>query len=169
MLIPTRRRTWNPRGRTPIVRYNYKHDRISAIAALTVAARRARLGLYVQLRQDNFKAVQVARFLRLLLAHVRGHVILLWDGGQIHKGPAINAVRDAFPRLHLERFPAYAPELNPVEQVWNDFKRHTGNSLLRGKQDIRLSLHGSARRARRNPDRLRSFVLASDLPSAPWQ
>ncbi len=169
MLIPTRRRTWNPRGRTPIVRYNYKHDRISAIAALTVAARRARLGLYVQLRQDNFKAVQVARFLRLLLAHLRGHVILLWDGGQIHKGPAINAVRDAFPRLHLERFPAYAPELNPVEQVWNDFKRHTGNSLLRDKQDIRLSLHGSARRVRRNPDRLRSFVLASDLPSAPWQ
>ncbi len=169
MLIPTRRRTCNPRGRTPIVRYNYKHDRISAIAALTVAARRARLGLYVQLRQDNFKAVPVAKFLRLLLAHLRGHVILLWDGGQIHKGPVINAVRDAFPRLHLERFPAYAPELNPVEQVWNDFKRHTGNSLLRGKQDIRLSLHGSARRVRRNPDRLRSFVLASDLPSAPWQ
>jgi len=169
MLIPTRRRTWNPRGHTPIVRYNYKHDRISAIAALTVAARRARLGLYLQLRQDNFKAVQVAKFLRLLLAHRRGHVILLWDGGQIHKGPAINAVRDAFPRLHLERFPAYAPELNPVEQVWNDFKRHTGNSLLRDKQDIRLSLHGSARRVRRNPDRLRSFVLASDLPSAPWQ
>ena len=169
MLIPTRRRTWNPRGRTPIVRYNYKHDRISALAALTVAARRARLGLYVQLRQDNFKAVQVAKFLRLLLAHLRRHVILLWDGGKIHKGPAINAVRDAFPRLHLERFPAYAPELNPVEQVWNDFKRHTGNSLLRDKQDIRLSLHGSARRVRRNPNRLRSFVLSSDLPSAPWQ
>ena len=169
MLIPTRRRAWNPRGRTPIVRYNYKHDRISAIAALRVAARRARLGLYVQLRQDNFKAVQVAKFLRLLLAHLRGHVILLWDGVQIHKGPAINAVRDAFPRLHLERFPAYAPELNPAEQVWNDIKRHTGNSILRGKQDIRLSLHGSARRVRRNPDRLRSFVLASDLPSAPWQ
>ena len=168
MLIPTRRRTWNPRGRTPIVRYNYKHDRISVIAALTVAARRARLGLYVQLRQDNFKAVQVAKFLRLLLVHLRGQVILLWDGGQIHKGPAINAVRQAFPRLHLERFPAYAPELNPVEQVWNDFKRHTANSLLRDKQDIRLGLHGSARRVRRNPDKLRSFVLASDLPSAPW-
>jgi len=169
MLIPTRRRTWNPRGRTPIVRYNYRHDRISAIAALTVAAKRARMGLYLQLRQDNFKAVQVAKFLRLLLTHLRGHVILLWDGGQIHKGPAINAVRDAFPRLHLERFPGYAPELNPVEQVWNDFKRHTGNSILRGKQDIRLSLHGSTRRVRRTPHKLRSFVLASDLPSAPWQ
>jgi putative transposase len=151
------------------VRYNYKHDRISAIAALTVAARRARLGLYLQLRQDNFKAVHVAKFLRLLLTHLRGHVILLWDGGQIHKGPAIDAVRTAFPRLHLERFPGYAPELNPVEQVWNDFKRYAGNSVLRDKQDIRLRLHGSARRVRRSPDKLRSFVLASDLPSAPWR
>jgi transposase len=151
------------------VRYNYKHDRISAIAALTIAAKRARLGLYVQLRQHNFKAVHVARFLRLLLKHLRGHVILLWDGGQIHKGPAIHAVCRAFPRLHLERFPGYAPELNPVEQVWNDFKRHTGNSILRDKQDIRLKLHGSVRRVRRSPNKLRSFVLGSDLPSAPWQ
>jgi len=169
MLIPTRRRTWNPRGHTPIVRYNYKHDRISAIAALTVAPRRARMGLYVRFRQDNFKAVDVAKFLRMLLQHLRGHVILLWDGGQIHKGPAINAVRDAFPRLHLERFPGYAPELNPVEQVWNDFKRHTANTIPRDKQDIRLGLHGNTRRVRRSPDKLRSFVLASDLPSAPWQ
>lgn len=168
MLIPTRRRTWSPKGRTPIMRYNYKHDRISVIAALTVAAKRARLGLYFQLRQNNFKAVHVAKFLRLLLAHLRGHIILLWDGGQIHKGPAINAVRQAFPRLHLERFPGYTPELNPVEQLWNDFKRHTGNSILRGKQDIRLAVHGSARRVRRSPDKLRSFVLGSDLPSAPW-
>lgn len=169
MLIPTRRRTWGLKGCPPMVRYNYKHDRISAIAALTVAAKRARMGLYLQFRQDNFNAVQVAKFLRLLLRHLRGHVILLWDGGSIHKGPVINAVRDAYPRLHLERFPAYAPELNPAEQVWNDFKRHSANSLFRNKQDIRLNLHASARRVRRSGDKLRSFVLASDLPSAPWQ
>lgn len=169
MLIPTRRRTWGCRGCTPIVRYNYQHDRISALAALTVAAKRARIGLYVQFRQDNFKAVQVAKFLRILLQHLRGHVILLWDGGQIHRGPAINAVRDRYPRLHLERFPGYAPELNPAEQVWNDFKRHAANSIPRNKQDIRLNLHGSTRRVRRTPGKLRSFVLASDLPSPPWQ
>jgi len=169
MLIPTRRRTWSPQGHTPIVRYNYRHDRISALAVLTVASRRARLGLYVQFRQDNFTAVQVARFLRQLLTHLRGHVILLWDGAKIHKGPHIAAVHAAYPRLHLERFPAYAPELNPTEQLRNDFKRHTGNSILHDKQDIRLHLHGSTRRVRRAPDKLRAFVLASDLPSAPWQ
>jgi transposase len=168
MLIPTRRRTWHPRGCTPIVPYNYKHERISAIAALSVASKRTRIGLYLQLRQNNFKAVHVAKFLRLLLAHLRSPLVLLWDSGNIHKGPAIREVRAAFPRLHLEPFPHYAPELNPVEQVWNDFKRHTGNSLLDSKQAIRLALHGGARRVRRSPNKLRSFVLASDIPSPPW-
>jgi hypothetical protein len=30
-------------------------------------------------------------------------------------------------------------------------------------------LHGNTRRVRRSPDKLRSIVLASSLPSAPWQ
>lgn len=169
MLIPTRHRTWSPRGQTPLVRYNYRHDRISALAVLTVAPRRARMGLYVQFRQDNFTARQVAKFLRHLLRHLRGPVVLLWDGAKIHKGPHIAAVQAAYPRLHLERFPAYAPELNPTEQLWHDFKHHTANSLLRDKQDIRLHLHASTRRVRRAPDKLRAFVRASDLPSPPWQ
>jgi transposase len=33
------------------------------------------------------------------------------------------------PRLQTELFPKYAPELNPVEQVWHDFKSHTANSM----------------------------------------
>ena len=92
----------------------------------------------------------------------------VWDGGKIHKGPEMARLLGDYPRLQLEPFPGYAPELNPVEQIWNDFKRHTANSLPRTKQDIRLSLHANARRVRRSQDKLRSFILASDLPTPPW-
>ena len=34
----------------------------------------------------------------------------------------IRAVCTDFPRLHLERLPAYAPDLNPVEFVWSHLK-----------------------------------------------
>jgi transposase len=168
LLIPTRRRTWGPQGHTPIIRYSYKHDRISALGALSVSAIHTHMGLYLRFQQDNFKAPHVAKFLRHLLQHLRGHVVLLWDGGRIHKGPAIEQVLANNPRLHVEPFPKYAPELNPAEQIWNDFKGHTANSLFENKQDIRLSLHGSKRRVCRSQDKLRSFILASDLPSLPW-
>ena len=168
MLIPTRRRTWGPQGQTPKVPYSYKHDRISALAALSVSAVRQHMGLYVRFQQDNFKAVHVAPFLRALLRQVPGPIILLWDQGQVHKGPAIEKVLLANPRLHTEFFPKYAPELNPAEQVWNDFKSHTANSLPLDKQDIRNSLHANTRRVRRSQDKLRSFIRSSDLPSPPW-
>ena len=63
----------------------------------------------------------------------------------------------------------YAPELNPVEQIWNDFKGHTANSLLRDERHLRATLHNNTRRVRRSQDKLRSLVLASDLPSPPWK
>lgn len=126
------------------------------------------MGLYVRFQQHNFNAIAVAEFVRDLLHHLRGEVILLWDGGQIHKGPAIAGLQADYPRLHLERFPGYAPELNPVEQIWKDFKGHSANSVFLDKQDIRLSLHANTRRVRNSQTKLRSFVLASELPSAPW-
>jgi len=111
MLIPTRRRTWGPEGRTPHLPYSYKHDRISALAVLTVSPIRRHVGLYARFQQEAFKAVQVASFLRQLLGHLPGPVILLWDQGQIHKGPAIRQVLEEYSRLHTEWFPKYAPEL----------------------------------------------------------
>lgn len=168
MLIPTRRRTWAPAGKTPIVYYSYRHDRISALAALSVSAMRKHMGLYVRFQQENFKAPHVADFLRALLRHLRGHVILLWDRGKIHKGPFIQKVLEDNPRLHIEWFPGYAPDLNPAEQIWNDFKGRTANSVPLSKKDIRTSLHANARRARRSQAKLRSYILSSDLPSPPW-
>src|SRR6266545_7201723 len=85
LLIPTRRRTWAPMGHTPIIPYNYKHDRISTLAALTVSPQRQHLGLCVCFQPYNFKAIDIADFLRTLLRHLRGHVILLWDRGSIHQ------------------------------------------------------------------------------------
>jgi transposase len=125
------------------------------------------MGVYVCFQPANFTAVHVADFLRGLLQHLRGHVILLWDQGSIHRGPAIAEVQQAYPRLQIEEFPAYAPELNPVEPLWNDFKGHTANSLPRARRDIRRSLQANTRRVRRSQAKLRSFIMASELPSPP--
>jgi transposase len=125
------------------------------------------MGLYLRWQPRNFQAVDVADFPRALWRHRRGS-LLLWDRGSIHRGLVIDAVRQLPPRRHVEEFPAYAPELNPAEQIWNDFKNHTATSLLRDTREIGRSVRANTRRVCRSQATLRSFILAADLPAPPW-
>lgn len=49
---------------------------------------------------------------------------MIWDGSPIHRSQTIKAflAGGAAHRLHLERLPAYAPELNPDEGIWQYLK-----------------------------------------------
>jgi hypothetical protein len=123
-LNPLVRRTWARKGKTPVLLSWGRHrDKVSVIAALSVAPTLRRLGLYWLADPKHYVSAEtVVRFLRGLLKHLRGKVIVVWDGGTNHKGPLIRALCASQPRLHLERLPAYAPDCNPVEQVWSHLK-----------------------------------------------
>jgi transposase len=165
LLIPNVRRTWAPRGQTPIIRHRYQRDKVSAISAVTLSPARRRVGLYLHLHPDeNITAVEVAVFLRALLRHLRGHVIVLLDSGSIHKGPEVQALEARYPRLHLERFPGYAPELNPDEWVWAYFKAELANGHPRDLDDLMAALCRITRKVTKRPDLIRSFITGSGLP-----
>jgi transposase len=123
-LNPLVRRTWAPKGQTPVLTGFGRHrDKVSTIAAISIAPTRRRIGLYFRTDPRTYvDAAAVASFLRHLLRHLRGKVIVVWDGGSNHKGPLIRELLRRYPRLHLERLPAYAPDLNPVEMVWSHLK-----------------------------------------------
>ena len=44
------------------------------------------------------------------------------------------------PRLRLERFPSYAPELNPDEGVWNLAKHDLANGCPKDLDDLMQNL-----------------------------
>jgi transposase len=97
--------------------------KVSVIGAVTVSPAAQRLGFYFATAVDGyFSAERVVEFLRDLLRHLPGKVIVIWDGGGNHKGPAIRQFLRRNRRLRLERLPAYAPDLNPVEAVWSWLK-----------------------------------------------
>jgi transposase len=164
LLIPPVRRTWGPCGQTPLTKYSYKHDKISAISALTVSPQRRRIGLYFQLHRKNIQQAEVCQFVRYLLRHLRGHLIGIWDNGKPHKGEPLRNLCRQYPRLHLERFPAYAPELNPDEGVWSQ----ADNALANGRPDdldeLSVALHHTLRHLRRSQAKLRWCVHQSELP-----
>ena len=165
MLIPSVHKTWAPRGQTPIIRHHYQRDKISVISGISVSPRRRRLGLYWRfLVKQNFTHPDTLEFLRDLLRHLRGHVIVLWDQGRIHKGEPIRVFCRQFPRLHLEHFPAYAPELNPGEGVWRLAKARLANGRPDDVNKLLANLSASLLRIARAPALLRACILKSELP-----
>ena len=168
MLTPLVRRTYAPRGQTPIQRCWDRRDRISAISAITLSPVRQRLGLYFKLMPDNqnVRAENVVEFLRLLCRHLRRPMTIIWDRSNVHQRARV--VRD-FLRRHRRivtaQFPAYAPELNPDEGVWSYTKyARLANFAPVDSDDLRSSLIKEFTRLRSRKELLAGFVAHSKLP-----
>jgi len=151
-------------GKTPILRHFDRRDRISAISGISVSPKRRRLNLYFQLHEKNIQQTEARDFLRHLLKHLRGCVIVLWDGGRPHRGRLVQELCRRSRRLRLERFPAYAPELNPDEGIWKLAKQKLANGRPRDRCDLMLSLLDALETIRTNRKNLRGCITHSELP-----
>jgi transposase len=163
-LTPNVRRTWAPRGRTPVVRHWQRRDKVSAISAISVSAKRRRLGLYWQLHLSNIRQAEVCQFVQHLLRHLRGHVVVIWDNSNTHKGEPMRELCRRFHRLHLERFPAYAPELNPDEGVWDHLKDELANGCADDLAELLGDLVDALDDLKDSQPTLRSCIHRSELP-----
>ena len=122
MLQPVRRRTWAPSGQTPLQDAWDRHDRLSVVGLIGVSPLRHRLSLYFQLLPKNADTDQMVALLRQLHHHYRRKVILVWDRLSAHQSAAAYFEEERPEWFEFEWLPAYAPELNPVEECWNHTK-----------------------------------------------
>jgi transposase len=142
MLQPLRRRTWAPRGQTPVQYAWDRHDRFSVLGALSLAPWALRIGLYFRLLDHNVTATDVVEFVKQLHRQLGRRLILVWDRWSVHRSAARQLAR--YDWLKVEYLPAYAPELNPVEQVWNHTKySELANFVPADAGDLRRSIVSS--------------------------
>jgi transposase len=142
----------------------YKQGKVNAISVLAVSPKRKRLALYVQFRTCNLNGVEVVRFLKHLLRHLPGPIVLLWDRSPIHRRQLVQDFLQRHPRVHLAYFPAYAPELNPAEYVWNRADDALANSAPQATKELHTWLRSSLRKLKSSQSLLWSCLYASDLP-----
>ena len=168
MLTPTVRRTLAPRGRTPILRSWDRHDRISAISAITVSPSRKRVGLYFQLLPDdaNVHGEDTVAFLRELRRQLPVPMTILWDRGNVHdRSEAVRAFPAEHPSIRTEQFPGYTPEANPDEGVWEHTKHgRLANFAPEDTSELRAALVGELERLHRRPKLLASFIRHAAIP-----
>jgi len=155
-LLPMAVRTYAPVGQTPVLHVKLTRDPLATISGSTPDGR-----LLLQIQDHAYRAEDVVRFLRLLLRKITGKLLVIWDGSPIHRAKEIKAflARGAAKRLLLTHLPAYAPELNPDEGIWNLLKRvELKNVCCRDLTHLTTELRKAKDRLRHKPELIRSCV-----------
>lgn len=165
-LTPVVRRTWAPRGQTPVLRHRFNWKRVSMAGALAYRWDGRRARLYFQTIPDSYNDERLIEFVRHLRRHFRGeHVILIWDGLPSHRSARMRQYLDEQRHwLEVERLPAYAPELNPAEGLWANLKgRELANLCEDEIEEVATVAGQGVRRVRRSRDLLFGFLRHAGL------
>jgi transposase len=159
--LPSVVRTYAPVGHTPILQEWDTRDHLSAISAISPEARRS-----FACQARPLKSEDVVAFLEHLLREVPGRLVIIWDGAPIHRSRVVTAflANGAAARLHVERLPAYAPELNPGEGLW----AHVTGVELRhvccfDLPHLRRELRDAVKQVRRKPRVSEGFFRGAKL------
>ena len=156
---PARKRTWAPKGHTPVLEFNFNWKRISAIAGVSFYE------LWFALHEGTIRAPQVIEFIQQLRARIGKKLLLVWDGLSAHGSRAVRAFLEGLGEaVRVERLPAYAPELNPVEFLWGYLKNHplanlTPDSLWKLSKAARNALF----KTQKQPSIIAAFWVQAEL------
>jgi transposase len=156
---PTRARTWAPRGETPLLHETFNWKSLSIIGGLALWR------FYFQMHKGSIKGPQVIEFLQHLQRHIPGKMLILWDGATIHRSLLVkNYLASTRRRVVVERLPAYAPELNPVEYMWGHLKTHEiANLLVTQAWELSFEATAALRRMRRRPSIIAACYTQAEL------
>jgi DDE superfamily endonuclease len=125
---PCVRSTWAPRDQPPLLVHPFNWKRASMAAALCYGPGGGGCQLAFHLQPGNYDNDTLIVVLGQLRRFLGGQkATLRWDGPPAHRSTKMAAfLASQRDWLVVERLPAYAPELNPVEGLWLNLKDRGG-------------------------------------------
>lgn len=162
---PEVRRTWSPKGKTPILKHHFNWGKISSIAGIICQPDGSQTDLFLHLQRDSIKSDSIIDYIIALREQVPGPITLLWDGLTAHRSKIVKEhIRNQQDWLVVERFPSYAPELNPVEYLWAKIKNKDIASYCPDTlNELEQKLEDAAKRIHTRQYLLSGFLIASGL------
>ncbi len=105
-------------------------------------------------------------FLQALTHQIHGKLLVIWDGLPAHRSRVVkNFVEALAGHIVLERLPAYAPELNPVEYIWGYMKqRELANLCLHTIGEVGVFARNRLKSMQRRPQLITAFWQQAQLP-----
>jgi transposase len=159
-LLPGRVRTYAPRGAGTTLQPTLTRDHLSVMCGVTPTG-----DLLTIVREEALHSDDSVLFLVHLFEHVASRLLVLWDGSPIHRGDVAAFLSHTAGRyIHVEPLPPYAPDLNPVEWVWNYLKHvELRNVCCHDLSELRFELALAIKRLRAKHRIVRSFFAGAGL------
>ncbi len=159
-LLPGRVRTYAPRGQTPVLKPFLTYDHLSVMSAITTSGQ-----LYTLVRERPLNSTDSVSFLKHLRREINRRLLAIWDGSPIHRKEVTRFMAEGGAKdIHLELLPAYAPDLNPDEGVWQHLKNvELRNVMCQSLPQLRRELSLAIMRLRGKPQIVRSFFAGAGL------
>lgn len=121
---PSITKTWSPKGNTPIIRHIFDREKLNVVASIDCTADGEDADVMFFMQPSSIKSQAIIDYLDALHREVPGKIVLLWDGYSPHKSKVVKEhIAKCGDWLRVERFPTYAPELNPPEYLFSALKR----------------------------------------------
>lgn len=163
---PVVRRTWAPKGETPAIVSAFNWKKLSLSGIIVAAPSGFKPKLLVRVCPGAVKSPLIVRYIKELKKHLAGKkLMLLWDGLPAHRSKEVaEYLKSQKHWLRVERFPAYAPELNPIEYLWSSMKRKDlANLPPKGLEHLKQRVYFSKKRISGDEKLLKGFLRASGL------
>jgi len=149
--------TWGKVAETPVVRDSGGRFGLKVISAVTL-----RGDMRFSFIEERMTSARFIEFLKKLRKDAARPIIVITDNARYHHSKETQAFVDSQPNNIMMAFlPAYSPELNPDEQVWNHAKARLAKRPILDRQSMKRALTSILRSIQKQTSLIKSFFQLS--------
>lgn len=155
-------------GQTPVIESTGSWKNLTMTGLMMFTAKGNNPKLFFTLKPGSMRKEDFVIFLKDIKKELKGKkLLLIWDGLSGHKAKIVTEyITSQSKWLRVERYPEYAPELNPVEYLWSLMKnKDLAQVPPKGLRHLRGMVRKSVRRIRKSASLLKGFMKKAGLLS----
>jgi transposase len=145
--------TWAAVGKTPVVGKTGKRFGVNVMAAISNKGE-----LYFTCSAGSVTGPVFLAYLQRLVRHLGRKIHLIVDGHPVHRRVMVREwLADHVDRIEMHFLPGYSPELNPVELLNGDLKRHVAQANPANPAELAAKAATHLRRRQNQPEAVKAL------------
>lgn len=152
-------KTWAIKGQTPVIRATGARFSLNMVGAISTRGK-----LRFMVVKGSVTSEKICDFLDKLMHNAENPIFLIWDGHPTHRSKKVKEHIASFDgKLEVYFLPSYSPELNPIEQAWNNVKGDgIGRRIVFGPDQLKSVVLSQLRKLQKLPKIVKSFFRHPD-------